>query len=97
MANVHAYKVVYAMKEIAEDLLYSPEDIISDESSGEAILKDGFKILLQAQCTETEIRDLIGVGYDIEKVDVYECKAEEFLLGFDFGGDHPLRLIWNPA
>lgn len=92
MANVHAYKVVYAMKEIAEDLLYSPEDIISDESSGEAILKDGFKILLQAQCTETEIRDLIGVGYDIEKVDVYECKAEEFLLGFDFGGDHPPQI-----
>ena len=80
------------MKEIAEDLLYSPEDIISDESSGEAILKDGFKILLQAQCTETEIRDLIGVGYDIEKVDVYECKAEEFLLGFDFGGDHPPQI-----
>ncbi len=89
MANVHAYKVVYAMKEIAEDLLYSPEDIISDESSGETILKEGFKILLQAQCTETEIRDLIGVGYDIEKVDVYECKAEEFLLGFDFGNQPP--------
>ena len=85
MANVHAYKVVYALKEIAEDLLYSPEDIISDESSGDLILKEGFKILLQAQCTETEIRDLIGVGYDIEKVDIYECKAEEFLLGFDFG------------
>lgn len=30
MANVHAYKIVYALKEIAEDLLYSPEDIISD-------------------------------------------------------------------
>ena len=28
MANVHAYKTVYALKEIAEDLLYSPEDII---------------------------------------------------------------------
>lgn len=89
MANVHAYKVVYALKEIAEDLLYSPEDIISDESSGDVILKEGFKILLQAQCTETEIRDLIGVGYDIEKVDVYECKAEEFLLGFDFGDRAP--------
>ena len=89
MANVHAYKVVYALKEIAEDLLYSPEDIISDESSGDVILKEGFKILLQAQCTETEIRDLIGVGYDIEKVDVYECKAEEFLLGFDFGDHAP--------
>ena len=94
MANVHAYKSVYALKEIAEDLLYSPEDIISDESSAQTILDEGFKILLQAQCTEEDIRKIIGVGYDIEKVDVYECKAEEFLLGFDFGEpDAPLAVI----
>ena len=85
MANVHAYKAVYALKEIAEDILYSPEDILTDEKSGEAIVKDGFKILLQAQSSEDEVRELIGVGYDIEKVDVFECKAEEFLRGFDFG------------
>lgn len=87
MANIRAYKIVYAMKEIAEDLLYSPEDIISDESSAEVILKEGFKILLQAQCTEQEIRDIIGIGYDIKKVDVYECTAQEFLQGFNFGDD----------
>lgn len=85
MSNVHAYKTVYALKEVAEDILYSPEDIISDEKSAEVILEDGFKILLQAQCGEEEIRDIIGLGYDIKKVDVFECKAEEFLQGFDFG------------
>ena len=85
MVNVHAYKVVYALKEIAEDLLYSPEDIISDESAAETILNEGFCILLQAQSTEEEIRNIIGVGYDIKHVSVYECKAEEFLQGFDFG------------
>lgn len=85
MANVHAYKAVYALKEIAEDLLYSPEDIISDPDSAQAIVKDGFRILLQSQSDEEEIRNLIGVGYDIESVDVFECKANEFLQGFDFG------------
>ena len=75
MVNVHAYKTVYALKEIAEDLLYSPEDIIADASSSETILKEGFKILLQAQCSEEEIRQIIGIGYDIEKVEIFECKA----------------------
>ena len=89
MANVHAYKTVYALKEIAEDILYSPEDILTDEKSGETIIKEGFRILLQAQCTEQEVRDLIGVGYDIEKVEVYECDANQFLLGFDFGDQEP--------
>lgn len=85
MANVHAYKAVYALKEIAEDLLYSPEDVISNESSSDIILQEGFRILLQAQCTEEEVRNIIGIGYDIKKVDIFECKAEEFLQGFDFG------------
>lgn len=95
MANVHAYKTVYALKEMAEDLLYSPEDIISDETSAQKILEDGFRILLQAQCTEEEIREAIGIGYDIEKVDIFECKAEEFLQGFDFGDqeEHPKEVI----
>lgn len=87
MSNVHAYKIVYALKEVAEDLLYSPEDIISDEGSAEVILEEGFRILLQAQCSEEDLRELINVGYAIEKVDIFECKAEEFLQGFDFGGD----------
>lgn len=85
MANVHAYKVVYALKEIAEDILYSPEDIIADESSAQTIIEKGFRILLQAQASEEEVRNIIGVGYDIERVDIYECHAEEFLQGFDFG------------
>lgn len=92
MSNVHAYKTVYALKEIAEDLLYSPEDIISDESSAEVILEEGFRILLQAQCGEEEVRKIVNVGYDIQKVEIFECKAEEFLQGFDFGEQEELTI-----
>lgn len=93
MANVHAYKTVYALKEIAEDILYSPEDLLTDEKCSETIIKEGFRILLQAQCSEEEVRELIGVGYDIEKVDVFECDANQFLLGFDFGDSEPAPQI----
>ncbi len=93
MANVHAYKVVYSLKEIAEDLLYSPEDIISDEASSEVIIQEGFRLLLQAQCSEEDIRKVVNEGYDIKKVDIYECKAEEFLQGFDFGGQDSVPQI----
>ena len=73
MENVRAYKIVYALKEIAEDLLYSPEDILSDEKISEVILQEGFRVLLQAQSTEKEIRELIGTGYYIKAVDIFEC------------------------
>ena len=83
---------VYALRELAEDLLYSPEDIISDESSSEVILRDGFRMLLQAQCSEADIRKVVSEGYDIQKVEIFECKAEEFLQGFDFGGHDDIQI-----
>ncbi|MCR5755361.1 MAG: chemotaxis protein CheA [Acetatifactor sp.] len=88
LVSVHAYKLVYSLKEIAEDLLHYPEDIISDEKSGDEILDNGFKILLQAQTSIDELQELIQPGYDIEKVDIYECTAKEFQMGFDsFGSE----------
>ena len=88
LANVHAYKAVYALKELAEDLLYYPEDILTDESSAEEIMENGFKILLQAQCTEEKLREIIHEGYELKKVEIFECSAKEYGQGFDsFGSE----------
>ena len=93
MVNVHAYKTVYALKEIAEDLLYSPEEVITDENCAEVILQEGFKILLQTKSSLEELKEIVKEGYEISKVEFFECKAEEFLQGFDFGGPIDLSLI----
>ncbi len=86
LANVHAYKIVYALKEIAEDLLYSPEDILTNESSADEIIENGFKMLLQTQSSEEELHKLIQEGYDLKKVEIVECTANEFQQGFDSVG-----------
>lgn len=83
LVNVHAYKAVYALKEIAEDMIYSPEDIISDEGCVEEIFENGFNILLQTQSKEADIREIIKEGYDVKKVDVLECTEAEYKQGFD--------------
>ena len=82
MSNIRAYSAVYALKEMAEDMQYIPEDIITNESSGDVILKEGFHILLQAQATESEIEEIISQGTGVERVEIYKCSAEEFALGF---------------
>ena len=92
LVNVHAYKAVYALKELAEDMIYSPEDIISDESCVEEIFENGFKILLQTQATEEDIRKIIKAGYDIQSVDVLECSAEDYRLGFGDVEDEPIKI-----
>lgn len=88
LANVHAYKAVYSLKEIAEDLLYYPEDILTNEESADEIMENGFKILLQAQCSKEDLQNIIHEGYELKKVDIYECTAREFQQGFDsFGSE----------
>lgn len=83
MANMHAYKTVYALKELAEDIMYSPEDILTNENSSEDLVKNGFTILLQTQSLEDQIREIVKPGYDLDKVDIYECSEKDFRQGFD--------------
>lgn len=88
LANIHAYKTVYALKEIAEDVMYYPEDIITNESSADEILENGFKILLQTQSSEEELKEIIQPGYELQKVEIVSCTAKEFQQGFDsFGSE----------
>ena len=86
LANIHAYKVVYDLKEIAEDLLYTPEDIITNEKSADVIMDKGFLMLLQTQSSEEELREIIKEGYELEKVEIIPCTAQEFQQGFDSVG-----------
>lgn len=86
LANVHAYKIVYSLKEIAEDMMYSPEDIISNEESADEILENGFKILLQTQSSEAELKKMIQTGYELQKVEINACSQQEFMQGFDSVG-----------
>jgi len=89
MCNIRAYTAVYALKEIAEDLLYTPDDIVSNESSSDQILEDGFHMLLQAQASEEDVRKLIDTSSSIENIEIEECTAEDFLVGFEVSPAEP--------
>lgn len=86
MANMHAFKTVHALKKIADDIMYSPEDILTNPDSAKEIVENGFVMLIQTQGTEEDIRAIVQPGYDIQKVDVYECSERDFKLGFDSVG-----------
>lgn len=90
MASMHAYKTVFALKKIAKDILYFPEDILTNEAISEEIIKNGFKILIKTDATEEDIREIVQPGYDLTKVEVYACSAQEFQLGFEAEGSQIL-------
>ena len=83
LANVHAYQVVYLLKEVSENIKYSPDDIATSEESADVVIEEGFQILLQTQSTEEELRELIRPSYDIKTVEISECSAKDFRKGFE--------------
>lgn len=80
MSNIRAYSATYALKEIAEDLLYTPEDIIVNEESANVILSEGFHILLQTKSDREEIIELVN-SVEVESLDIEEITAEQFGRG----------------
>ena len=93
MANVYAYKAVHSIREIAEDLLYFPEDIITDEKASDEIMEHGFKILLQTGKSEEEVRALLDDSYEIKSIEIFEVSSTQYQLGFDvFGADVTIDL-----
>ncbi len=82
MSNLRAYSATFAMKEYTEDIQFSPEDILSDESVSEIILEEGFHMLVRGDFTADKLREILDTTSEIESIDIAECTNEEFVRGF---------------
>ena len=79
MANIRAYMAVNSLKGIAEDILYTPSDIISNPDSADVVLEFGFRIALQTTEGPQTITELINSSAGIENLEIKECTSDEFL------------------
>ncbi len=77
MANIRAYSITYSLKELAQDLIYKPEDIITNEASADVILKSGFQMFLETTAEKEEILQLVDDCY-AEKVDFEEITKKQY-------------------
>lgn len=94
MSNLRAYSATYALKEIAEDLLYTPDDILSNEASADVIVAEGFHMLLQTKSSKEEVIALIDSS-EAEEINFDELSKDEYgnALG-EFGRE---SVITDPA
>ena len=88
MSNLRAYSATYALKEYTEDLHYSPEDILTNESASDVILSEGFLILVRGDFTEEKLRELLDTTSEISNIEIAECSNDEFIRGFS---DEPVQ------
>lgn len=79
MANIRAYMAVNALKGIAEDILFTPADIVSNPASSTVVLEFGFKIALQTTEDPDKIMELLNSSSNIENIEINEVSSDEFL------------------
>lgn len=79
MANIKAYIAVNSLKGIAEDILFTPADIISNPDSASVVLEFGFRIALQTTEEADRIMELVSGSSGIENVEINECTSDEFI------------------
>ena len=79
MANIKAYIAVNSLKGIAEDILYTPADIISNPDSADVIMEFGFRIGLQTVSDADHIMQLVSASEGIDNIEINECTSEEFI------------------
>ncbi len=94
MSNIRAYAATYALKEIAEDLLYTPDDILSNEASAETILAEGFTMLLQTKSEKDEVLMLIESS-ESEEIVIDEITAAEYGKGLVELGQEGAPILIN--
>lgn len=97
LANVHAYKLVFSLKEHANEIMYYPDDIMTNPDSAEEIIKNGFQILIKTKKSKETLSTLIQPGYDIDKVDIFECTQSDYQLGFEGTGNDLIIDLASPV
>lgn len=91
-ANIHAYKTVNTLKEVTQDISFFPSDVLSNESTSDDIMENGFKIMLKTDASVEKMEELVTAIYEVESIEIMEESQMAYHAGFTPDGEFP-RII----
>lgn len=78
MQNIKAYTMVYSLKEIAGEVYFEPEDIMTNEESSLKIANDGFYMALETKSAAEDILQAIDHVGGTNNIEINEITAADF-------------------
>ncbi|MDR2888213.1 MAG: Hpt domain-containing protein [Lachnospiraceae bacterium] len=91
MSNVRAYSTIFALKPLAEEMIFSPASIMTDNDTAGIIMREGFHIQIQSQYPEEKLRELVADSSGEKEIEITDSSVEEFLRGFpEKTGEFPI-------
>ncbi len=74
MENIRAYSVAHSLKEIAEDVFYTPEDVIENNESALVIREQGFRVAFKSEKNLQELNDFFMNTAFVNHVELSEME-----------------------
>ena len=76
MENIRAYAVIHNLKDIVEDFVHYPDDIIEDLDSIEVIREQGFRIVMRTDKPMRELNDFFMSTAFLRDLELNELQGE---------------------
>ncbi len=77
MENVRAFTILFKLKEIAEVLLFTPQDLVDNTDSKDIIRTEGFKIQFKSNRSYEEIEDFFMQTIFLKSLELVQVNEEE--------------------
>lgn len=78
MENIRAFSLIHNLKNITEELIYYPSDIMDNDSSAEIIRRDGFQIYLKTDKSYDEINNFLMQTIFLKEMELTKIDNEMF-------------------
>ncbi|KUO76529.1 MAG: chemotaxis protein CheA [Clostridia bacterium BRH_c25] len=79
MENIRAYAIIHHLKELADEVFYTPEDIIDNDNSAQVIRKEGFSIYLKTDCPYEKLHDFFMQTVFLKKLELTQMDNDDEL------------------
>ncbi len=77
MENIRAYTVVHNLKDMTQEILFFPEDIIDSDHSAEIIRQEGFTIYLKSSESYENMRQFFLETIFLKELELVELEGDE--------------------
>lgn len=68
MENVRAFAIVHSIRDVANDIYYSPPNIVDNVQSADIIRNTGFELLFKTDCDMDTVREILAQTVFINKL-----------------------------
>lgn len=80
MENIRAFTIVHNLKELAQEIFFTPSDIIENEECIETIRKHGFEVIFTSSKPESELNDFFQQTVFLKYLEFEKLDTEDVLI-----------------